>query len=131
MIHCLDDGGQPMTLLDLCGLSVEEASELLVALRREMLCNPSKWKFNEDMSVWDGVRVVIEWYGDQTGYKKKHPLEDPHEDHYPGLHPDFGFTTCWFCCIADHTGPYMGLRRTMYIVRPDPDFKPRKLKLVS
>ena len=131
MFHCLDDDGNPMTLLDLCGLSVEEASEHLVALREEMLADPERWARRDGDREWPGVRVVIEWEGDQTGYKKKHPLENPREDTYPGLHPDFGLMTCWFCCIADHDGPYYGVRRIMYVVRPNPDFKRRKLRLVG
>lgn len=131
MIHCLDDAGNPMTLLDLCELPLEEASELLVALREEMLADPERWKRKEDDREWSGVRVIIEWVGDFQGYKSKHPLEDSRKDRYPGLHPDFGLKTCWFCCVTDRDGPYSGVRRSMYVVRPDPDSKLRKLKLVS
>ena len=115
-----------MTLVDLCGLPVEEAQGLLVALREEMTACPERWKYDHDHHVWGGVRVVVGWVArNSRGYKEtESPLEDPRKWRY-GLHPDFGFTTCWFTPIDDCTP------RMMYVVRPDPEIKRPKLKLVS
>lgn len=117
MIHCLDDSGQPITILDLCGTPLEEAREMLFSVRSEMLSNPKKWALVESecgFNYYPGVRVIIE----HVRAPDRHPLEDPREHSY-GLHPDFGFTVCFFMSVTDKIGPFAGVTRMMYVVQPE------------
>ncbi len=111
MIHCLDDSGKPISILDLCGYPHDVAVGMLLELHKEMSVNMKRWERQPDDQAMPGVRVILEYIQD------KHPLEDPRKHHY-GLHPDFDFMTCWFCRVSDREGPFEGLPRLMFIVRP-------------
>ncbi len=113
MIHCLDDSGKPMSLLDLRFYSHADASELLVSLYGEMTANPKRWERRTGEDVLPGVRVVI------PCFKEKDPLSDPRKHHY-GLHPDFGFMTCVFWRVDRG----VGTPAIMYVVRPMEPEKP-------
>lgn len=117
MIHCLDDGGNPISILDLCGLSLDEAEAELRNLYIEMNANPKKWKYQDGEPLQPGVRVIIEWF------KERGPLEHPGD---PGFHPKFGLQLCWFWSISDPGGPHAAYRRIMYVVRPSKELKPFK-----
>jgi|GEM_PF-2201444 len=123
MIHCLDDSGHPITVLDLCDLPLEEAQDHLIALHAEMKANPNSWGYREDCCMEDGVRVIVSATGE-----KRSPLADQRASYY-GLHPSFGLQTCWFCWVCDVIDGLSGIPRMMYVVRPDPKARPRKVKL--
>jgi len=123
MIHCLDDAGKPITVLDLCELPLDEAQDHLIALHAEMKANPNSWGYREDCGMHDGVRVIVSASGDERS-----SLADQRKGYY-GLHPNFGLETCWFCWVYDKVGEFAGIPRMMYVVQPKPKVKPRKVKL--
>lgn len=121
MIHCLDDQGHPISILDLCDVSLDVAKEALIGLHEEMQAQPQHWEHKYDCPMLPGVRVIIPIVRLGEEPWDKHPLEDPRAYHY-GLHPDFGFRTCWFV-RTDRTTIFPSL---MYVVRPSEDSKPAK-----
>ncbi len=133
MIRVLSDGigdcegRTPIQILDLRGLSFDEAETELEALHRDSFGHP-KWDAKSVQNI--GLRIVIEWHAGRDGFKSEepHPLEDQ-SDRYHGLNPKYGFAPIWALMIDGGTGDQnCGM---MYVVRPIA--KPRQglMRLIS
>jgi hypothetical protein len=128
MIRVLSDNNgfgkrHPVQILDLQGLTIEEAKEQLEGLHRDSFGHP-KWDTDKKNLSELGLRIVIDWIGDGDGqgYKTRHPLEDP-ADYAYALHPKYGFEPLWFCTVRE--------RGMMYVVKPMKKPKQGLLRLAS
>lgn len=123
MIRCLsnrrDGKPVPIQIVDLQGVSFEEAEAELEALYADTV-DQERWKRPRKKPLDDGIRIVIDWVGSETGEKGRHPLE--REDGY-GLHPKYGFEMLWMLSVRDG-----GM---MYVVAPVRKVKPGLLCLLE
>ncbi len=129
MIRVLSDGigdcegRTPIQILDLRGLSFDEAEAELEALHRDSFGHP-KWDAKNVQNI--GLRIVIEWRAGLDGFKsqKPHSLEN-RENTYHGLNRKYGFESIWAIMIDDQN------RGMMYVVRPVAKPQQGLMRLIS
>ena len=133
MIRVLSDGigdcegRTPIQILDLRGLSFDEAETELEALHRDSFGHP-KWDAKSVQNI--GLRIVIEWRAGLDGFKSEepHPLET-RDNTYHGLNRKYGFKSIWAIMIdggADDQNHGM-----MYVVRPIAKPQQGLMRLIS